>query len=866
MGRVCAFVLLAGLALSSVAGLCEAGPGSQTPATEAAAAPEGAAPAPLPEQSRTLALVGGQIRTQTDAGDIVGTIVIRDGKIAAIGPDVAVPADARRIDVSGHVVTPGLMDARSSLGLHPSSARENGATGVLNVLDAVDPFADDWRDAAAQGVTAVAVQPGGLFGGAGAILRVGNASTAGELVVRMPAAVETSLTAPPPAPVVDPLANLFQGRGGRGRGAIQAPRPASAPADNQNALTRYARYEQLRGLLDGGKKYGESKPAKKDPAKELLLSALKKELPLRLEVSHEDELRHALKLSTDFGTRTVLERVDKVSTLPDELRTSGTALVLGPFYQTAERPTAPTGRAPAAQRGRGAGRGNAAPTIAKAATPTKTASVAAPADDLRTLALDGRRWAIGTFGDEPRATIELRLHAAAAVADGYPRDRVLHALTRGAAELFGVADKLGAIAVGRPADLAVFAGDPLDPSVPVRIAISQGSITHDASTAVDRGEKSVASRIADEPSNGEERTLPDRLPPRYIVKTSRLLNPAGEYVPGELFIENGKVSPVPSTSAGRSDVPVYNLDDSPVTPGLVAAHHALSGEDSADADAGHLRAADELSPDDPALRALRDQGFLTVLVAPGPGNVVAGQAAVVRPGSGKSTGPDVATKFVLTGAARDSDRYPFSLVGQIELIGARLRGEPAQTDLYLPAPVRASLFAQRSRALEAVRSRKQTALFEAQTRAEIRAALRLIGEHNLRGVIVGAKGGDELTSEIRQARVGVVAEPIRPHDSERVRRGFAELGKAGVPVAFGSGNAAEMRATAAWLVQTGLSRPAARRGLTAEAALTLGLPAGAGRLSPGDAADFVVWDGCPLDVGSRPLAVVADGQRVRRGA
>src|SRR5439155_9093031 len=99
----------------------------------------------------------------------------------------------------------------------------------------------------------------------------------------------------------------------------------------------------------------------------------------------------------------------------------------------------------------------------------------------------------------------------------------------------------------------------------------------------------------------------------------------------------------------------------------------------------------------------------------------------------------------------------------------------------------------------------------------------------------------------------------------RVRRGLAILGKARVPVVLGSGTAGELSATAAWLVQTGLPRRAARRGLTAEAALALGLPAGTGRLSPGHAADFVVWDGCALDLGSRPLAVVADGQRLRRG-
>src|SRR3982750_2356374 len=50
---------------------------------------------PVPEP-RPLALVGGLIRTQTDAGDFVGTIVVRDGKIVAIGPNAPVPPDAHR--------------------------------------------------------------------------------------------------------------------------------------------------------------------------------------------------------------------------------------------------------------------------------------------------------------------------------------------------------------------------------------------------------------------------------------------------------------------------------------------------------------------------------------------------------------------------------------------------------------------------------------------------------------------------------------------------------------------------------------------------------------------------------------------------
>src|SRR4029077_17977752 len=135
-----------------------------------------------------------------------------------------------------------------------------------------------------------------------------------------------------------------------------------------------------------------------------------------------------------------------------------------------------------------------------------------------------------TFG-EPRATAGLRLYAAAAVAAGYPRGAVVRALTADGAGLLGGRDRLGRIAVGRPADLAVFAGDPLDPSAAVRMTISQGKVTYDAATV----EISPAAAVV-------KRTLPDKLPASYVIKTTRLLTSSGLFVPGELHIVDGKLN------------------------------------------------------------------------------------------------------------------------------------------------------------------------------------------------------------------------------------------------------------------------------------------------------------------------------------
>jgi imidazolonepropionase-like amidohydrolase len=176
------------------------------------------------------------------------------------------------------------------------------------------------------------------------------------------------------------------------------------------------------------------------------------------------------------------------------------------------------------------------------------------------------------------------------------------------------------------------------------------------------------------------------------------------------------------------------------------------------------------------------------------------------------------------------------------------------------------MLAQREKALDAIRERRRPAYVEASTRAEVRAALRLIAEHRLNGVLLQPRQIEELVDDVRRAGVAVVAGPVKPQDVESVRAGLVALGKAGVPVAFGGGDAAELRTTAALLVNGGLPRPAARLGLVAQPAVRFGLPASAGRLAVGDPADFVVWDGDVVNPGSRPLAVVAQGQRVGRGS
>ena len=85
------------------------------------------AAASLPAQSDTWALTNARIQTVTKGVIEKGTILIRKGLIEAVGPTVALPSDARVIDLAGKTVTPGLFDLTSSLGL--PSAPATGAGG-----------------------------------------------------------------------------------------------------------------------------------------------------------------------------------------------------------------------------------------------------------------------------------------------------------------------------------------------------------------------------------------------------------------------------------------------------------------------------------------------------------------------------------------------------------------------------------------------------------------------------------------------------------------------------------------------------------------------------------------------------------------
>ena len=185
-------------------------------------------------QAQTVALTGGLVLPISSEPVEGGTVLIVDGRIAAVGADVAIPAGAEVVDVTGSVVMPGIIDAMSYFGVAGEDMNEVPVplTPELRIIEAFSPFGAFGSGAAGEirvrellqgGVTAMYIGPGDatVLGGQGVVVKSAG-ERFGDLIVREPAAIDITL-------------------GGR---------PASTYRDmSRSPSTRMAVVSQLRELL-----------------------------------------------------------------------------------------------------------------------------------------------------------------------------------------------------------------------------------------------------------------------------------------------------------------------------------------------------------------------------------------------------------------------------------------------------------------------------------------------------------------------------------------------------------------------------------------------------------------------------------------
>ena len=383
--------------------------------------------APSPLRAETLAITGDTIYTEAGAPVKNGVVLVRDGKIEAVGPAATTPIPAGCRTLHAAVVTPGLIDAHATVGLsgllnQPQDQdvleKSSSLQPELRALDAYN--AKDVLVAYVRsfGVTTVNTghAPGALMPGQTMIVKTSGRSADADVVK---ASAMTSVTLG--------NAGLIRGEGGPG-GAAGGPPPKS-PGTRAKAVA------MLRAELIKAQEYAKKREAKdetKRPGRDLkyetLLRAFDGSQPLLITAHRQQDILSALRLAQEFNLKIVLDGCADAPLVLAEIKASGFPVVLHP-------------------------------TMARSNEDAENLSVETAAK----LKAAGIPFALqsGYEGYVPKTRIVL-LEAAVAAGHGLGFDGALACVTIDAAKLLGLADRTGSLVAGKDADLALYDGDPFE--------------------------------------------------------------------------------------------------------------------------------------------------------------------------------------------------------------------------------------------------------------------------------------------------------------------------------------------------------------------------------------------------------------------
>lgn len=398
-----------------------------------------------------IAIVDGKVMTITQGTLEKGTVLVEGGRIVAVGEEVEIPEDAQIYDATGKVVMPGLIDAHCHVGIFPdgigweySDGNEmtDPITPHLRALDAVHPGDPAFKDLVAAGVTTVLTGPGSanLIGGQWVCLKTPPKASVEQMVLLEPAGMKMALGENPKR-VYGEKKRLPSTRMGNAA-ALRA-----ALVDAQNYLEKWRRYEadlaQYEAKTEAGDAEAESP---KLPERDLKLDALgrvlRREMRARVHAHRADDMLTAIRIAEEFKLDLTLEHATEGYKIADILAAKGIPVTAGPILFSRVK------------------------YELKDMTPKNPGA----------LTKAGVKVAIQT--DETSATKYLAINAALAVREGMPEAAALRAITINAAEIIGVADRVGSLEVGKDADIVVFDGHPFDYRTVPELVLVDGLVAY----------------------------------------------------------------------------------------------------------------------------------------------------------------------------------------------------------------------------------------------------------------------------------------------------------------------------------------------------------------------------------------------------
>lgn len=375
--------------------------------------------------ARPTAIVGGTVHTVSGADIAGGIVIIRGGKIEAVGVRLAIPSDAVVVDAKGKHVYPSLLPPRTVLGLVEISAVR--ATVDTTETDDINPQAradfgmnfDSELLAVARsgGVLVAGVSPtGGIISGAVAVMKL-DGWTREDAGVKAPAAIS----------VVWPDLRIDRSPTARFSVRLQEKRRDEAVEKLKNAFADARAYAKARASE------GQAGVPRHDADARLeaLAPALEGKIPVIVSVHRVAQIRAAIAWAKQESLKLILADAEDGWRMADEIAKAKVPVIVGQPLELPSRPdeTYDTNFANAGE-------------LSKAGVTV-----------------------VFNDGDNAMGASNVRNlphQAATAVAFGFPREKALAAMTLEPAKLLGVDDRLGSLSPGKDATLFIADGDILD--------------------------------------------------------------------------------------------------------------------------------------------------------------------------------------------------------------------------------------------------------------------------------------------------------------------------------------------------------------------------------------------------------------------
>ena len=362
-----------------------------------------------------LYIKNGYIKTMAGPDIENGCVLIGDdGKIAAVGADVACPEGAQVIDAQGRLVTPGCVEAHCHIGLHNEAVGWEGMdynegidpiTPQMRAIDSIWPMDEAFEHARKGGVTTCCTGPGSanVLGGTFVAIKTAG-KRVDDMIVKDPIAMKCAFGENP---------KRFYGKQSK-----KAP------------LTRMGTAALLRETLFKAKRYMEELDAGKEPKFDMKLEALlpvmRGEIPLKAHAHRSDDIFTSIRIAKEFGLKLTLDHCTDGAVIAEELAKEGYPAFVGPSL----------------------------------GSKTKIELASKSFDAPGVLHKAGVKVSIIT--DAPVIPQQyLPMCAGQAVQAGLPMEEGWRAITINPAESIGIADRVGSLEVGKDGDVVIWTADPL---------------------------------------------------------------------------------------------------------------------------------------------------------------------------------------------------------------------------------------------------------------------------------------------------------------------------------------------------------------------------------------------------------------------